>query len=122
MIPLCMKVVDIMKDDYPEFGNRIADVCRIVKKECSVVEDLIKKSVREFKSVSEEMDKDGLKVMDGKKAYHLFMSGLGSKSFLNKLAARRGYLIDWQEFEINFEEHKRRSAIGLAKRKEMNEK
>lgn len=113
MILLCKQVVDIMQDDYPEFANEIDDACKIVKSEARLVEDLIRKSVNEFKLVSQEMDRKNLTTISGEQTYHLFMNGLGSRSFLNKLAVKRGYTVDWNGFEVYFARHKEKSALGL---------
>ena len=110
---IAAKVIEIYGEFYPELQDNHEKILAELRKEENRFADTLKKGIREFGKVIQNLD--GTQI-DGVSAFHLYDTYGFPIELTMELATEKGYTVDVDGFHAAFEEHQKKSQAGAEQR------
>ncbi len=106
------KVVELMRNPYPELAETVDRVCRVIREEEENFLGTIEAGLDRIEKLFRQMEKEGRKMVSGPEAAHIFQTYGFPPELLENLAAERGLTFDWEGFRREMERHGDQSGAG----------
>ncbi len=116
LIPLAKKVIEVYQDIYPEIKSKEADIFTVIQKEEEEFEKTLERGLRYLKKEIEKCISAHQKEISGKVAFDLYQSFGFPLELTKEIAKEERILVNEEEFEKEFERHKKISRAGAEKK------
>jgi alanyl-tRNA synthetase len=106
------KVVELMRNPYPELAETVDRVCRVIREEEENFLGTIEGGLDRIEKLFRQMLSEGRRMVSGPEAAYIFQTYGFPPELLENLAAERGLTFDWEGFRREMERHGDQSAAG----------
>ncbi len=109
LIPLAQKVIEFYQDTYPELTNKQTDILTVIQNEEEKFSQTLEKGIKQFEKIAK-------KDISGQEAFDLFSTYGLPLEMIKDLAARKGLVVNEEEFEEYRKKHQELSRAGAQKK------
>ncbi len=109
---LAPKVVELMRNPYPELAETVERVCRVIKEEEENFLSTIEAGLDRIERLFKQMESEGRRMVSGPEAAYIFQTYGFPPELLENLAAERRLTFDWEGFRREMERHGDQSGAG----------
>jgi alanyl-tRNA synthetase len=118
------KVVDLMKDAYPELRETEAFISKVIQNEEERFSETLDSGLKILREELEQLQKEGRKILSGKVAFRLYDTYGFPLDLTTEILQERGMSFDEEGFRVQMEDQKQKSkqtwqGIGEGKTKEV---
>ncbi len=111
------RVVELMKQAYPELVQSRATVARVIKQEEDSFAHTLSEGLKDFSQYARKLRADGSKILPGNDAFSLYDTHGLPLEIIEDLARENGLVVDAEGFNTAFEQQRQRSIKAFKKSK-----